>query len=104
MYKRQGGYSPTIGIIGAVLGLIQAMSNLDDPAQLGAGIAVAFVATLYGVGLANLFLLPVANRLRANYRLQLRYHELTAVGLLAIARGDSSLMVSRQLGQYQGPF
>ena len=103
-FEAMGGYSPTIGIIGAVLGLIQAMSNLDDPAQLGAGIAVAFVATLYGVGLANLFLLPVANRLRANYRLQLRYHELTAVGLLAIARGDSSLMVSRQLGQYQGPF
>lgn len=102
VYEAMGGYSPTIGIIGAVLGLIQAMSNLEDPSQLGSGIAVAFVATLYGVGLANLFLLPMANRLRATYRLELRYRELTAVGILAIARGDSSLSVSRLLAQYQG--
>ena len=101
VFEAMGGYSPTIGIIGAVLGLIQAMSNLDDPSQLGTGIAVAFVATLYGVGLANLLLLPLANRLRAMYRLELRYRELTAIGLLAIARGDSSLSVSRQLAQYQ---
>ena len=103
VYEAMGGYSPTIGIIGAVLGLIQAMSNLDDPAQLGNGIAVAFVATLYGVGLANVLLLPLANRLRAIYRLELRYRELTAVGLLAIARGDGSLSISRQLAQYQEP-
>lgn len=102
VFEAMGGYSPTIGIIGAVLGLIQAMSNLDDPSQLGNGIAVAFVATLYGVGLANLLLLPLANRLRSVYRLELRYRELTAIGLLAIARGDSSLVVSRQLAQYQG--
>ncbi|WP_417614577.1 flagellar motor protein [Oceanisphaera sp.] len=102
VFEAMGGYSPTIGIIGAVLGLVQAMSNLDDPSQLGAGIAAAFVATLYGVGLANLLLLPLANRLRAMYRLELRYRELTAIGLLAIARGDSSLSVSRQLAQYQG--
>ena len=102
VFEAMGGYSPTIGIIGAVLGLIQAMSNLDDPSQLGTGIAVAFVATLYGVGLANLLLLPLANRLRAIYRLELRYRELTAIGLLAIARGDSSLSISRQLAQYQG--
>ncbi|MBM7456584.1 chemotaxis protein MotA [Oceanisphaera litoralis] len=102
VFEAMGGYSPTIGIIGAVLGLIQAMSNLDDSGQLGAGIAVAFVATLYGVGLANLLLLPLANRLRAMYRLELRYRELTAIGLLAIARGDGSLSVSRQLAQYQG--
>ncbi|ART79713.1 flagellar motor protein [Oceanisphaera avium] len=102
VFEAMGGYSPTIGIIGAVLGLIQAMSNLEDPTQLGNGIAVAFVATLYGVGLANLLLLPLANRLRALYRLELRYRELTAIGLLAIARGDSSLVMSRQLAQYQG--
>lgn len=102
VFEAMGGYSPTIGIIGAVLGLIQAMSNLDDPGELGQGIAVAFVATLYGVGLANLLLLPLANRLRAIYRLELRYRELTAIGLLAIARGDGSLSVSRQLAQYQG--
>ncbi|OIN07695.1 flagellar motor protein [Oceanisphaera psychrotolerans] len=102
VFEAMGGYSPTIGIIGAVLGLIQAMSNLEDPGQLGTGIAVAFVATLYGVGLANLLLLPLANRLRAIYRLELRYRELTAIGLLAIARGDGSLAVGRQLAQYQG--
>ena len=102
VFEAMGGYSPTIGIVGAVLGLIQAMGHLDDPNRLGAGIAVAFVATLYGVGFANLLLLPLANRLRAQYRLELRYRELTAIGLLAIARGEGSLAVSRQLGQYQG--
>ena len=59
-----GGYAPTIGIIGAIIGLIQVMANLGEPDKLGMGIAVAFVATIYGVGFANLFFLPVANKLK----------------------------------------
>src|SRR5690606_2236133 len=64
VWEAAGGYAPTIGIIGAVMGLIQVMQNLSDPARLGAGIAVAFVATIYGVGSANLFFLPVASKLK----------------------------------------
>ena len=63
IWEAAGGYSPTIGILGAVLGLIHVMENLSDPSKLGAGIAVAFVATIYGVGLANLVFLPMANKL-----------------------------------------
>ena len=64
VYEAMGGYSPTIGIIGAVLGLIHVMGNLADPSSLGSGIAVAFVATIYGVGLANLLFLPMGNKLK----------------------------------------
>ena len=66
VYEAMGGYSPTIGIIGAVMGLIHVMQNLSDPSMLGSGIATAFVATIYGVGLANLFFLPIANKLKSN--------------------------------------
>ena len=62
VWEAAGGYSPTIGILGAVMGLIHVMENLTDPAKLGSGIAVAFVATIYGVGLANLVYLPIAGK------------------------------------------
>ncbi|KFE54728.1 MotA/TolQ/ExbB proton channel family protein, partial [Pseudomonas syringae] len=65
VFESMGGYAPTVGIIGAVMGLIHVMGNLADPSQLGSGIAVAFVATIYGVAMANLILLPVANKLKA---------------------------------------
>ena len=71
-----GGYAPTLGILGAVIGLIQVMNNLADPSRLGEGIAVAFVATVYGVGLANLVFLPAANKLKALIREQSRLQEL----------------------------
>jgi flagellar motor component MotA len=64
VYEAAGGYAPTVGILGAVLGLIHVMENLSDPNKLGAGIAVAFVATVYGVGSANLLFLPIASKLR----------------------------------------
>jgi chemotaxis protein MotA len=64
VYDAMGGYAPTIGIIGAVMGLIHVMGNLADPSMLGSGIAVAFVSTIYGVGIANLFFIPIANKLR----------------------------------------
>ena len=65
VFESMGGYAPTIGIIGAVMGLIHVMGNLADPSKLGSGIAVAFVATIYGVGIANLFLIPIGSKLKA---------------------------------------
>ncbi|WP_108649750.1 flagellar motor protein [Dongshaea marina] len=100
VYEAMGGYSPTIGIIGAVLGLIQAMAHLDNPSELGEGIAVAFVATIYGVGFANLLYLPISNKLRAmHYQIYL-YQELTMQGLLAIASGESGLQLRHRFQVY----
>ncbi len=92
-----GGYAPTLGILGAVMGLIQVMNNLADPARLGEGIAVAFVATVYGVGLANLVLIPAANKLKALVREQSRLQELVAVGVVAIAEGENPRVVEARL-------
>ena len=85
-YESMGGYAPTIGIIGAVMGLIHVMQHLSDPQQLGPGIAVAFVATIYGVALANLLLLPIASKLRACLREQSQFRELIIEGIIAIAK------------------
>lgn len=92
-----GGYAPTLGILGAVMGLIEVMNNLADPALLGQGIAVAFVATVYGVGLANLVFLPTANKLKALVREQSRIKELVTVGIMAIAAGDNPRTVEARL-------
>ena len=100
VFEAMGGYSPTIGIIGAVIGLIQAMFHLEEPGTLGAGIAVAFVATIYGVGLANLLYLPIANRLRAFHYHYGLYQEMTLEGLLAIAHGENGQQVERRLRAY----
>ena len=100
VFEAMGGYSPTIGIIGAVLGLIQAMGHLDDPASLGAGIAVAFVATIYGIGFANLIYLPVSNRLRAyNYQFGLE-KEMALEGLIAVANGENALSIERRMHSF----
>lgn len=99
MWEAAGGYSPTIGIIGAVLGLIHVMENLSDPSKLGAGIATAFVATIYGVGLANLVFLPVANKLKAIVNQQVQVKEMMVDGLTSIAIGDNpGIVESRLLG------
>ncbi|MGU5593372.1 flagellar motor protein [Aeromonas sanarellii] len=100
VFEAMGGYSPTIGIIGAVIGLIQAMFHLEEPGTLGAGIAVAFVATIYGVGFANLLYLPIANRLRAFHYHYGLYQEMTLEGLLAIAHGENGQQVERRLRAY----
>jgi len=100
VYDAMGGYSPTIGIIGAVLGLIQAMTYLDQPALLGQGIAVAFIATIYGVAFANFLFLPVANKIRLNYQHEALFQEMTMVGLIAIAHGENSLLLERRLHGY----
>ena len=100
VFEAMGGYSPTIGIIGAVLGLIQAMAFLDQPELLGQGIAVAFVATIYGVAFANFIFLPIANKMRLNYQHQALFQEMSVVGFVAIAHGESSLLLERRLHGY----
>lgn len=95
-----GGYSPTIGIIGAVMGLIHVMNNLADPAALGPGIAVAFVATIYGVGLANLFFLPTASKLKSIANSQSQYREMVVEGLVAIAEGENPRNIDSKLQCY----
>ncbi len=97
VYESMGGYSPTIGIIGAVMGLIHVMGNLADPSMLGTGIAVAFVATIYGVALANLLLLPVANKLKSVVLQQSRYREMLLEGLLSIAEGENPRSIEMKL-------
>jgi chemotaxis protein MotA len=89
VFEGMGGYSPTIGILGAVMGLIHVMQNLADPSKLGSGIATAFVATIYGVGLANLFLLPIAAKLKNQIQSTVKYHELIVEGVVAIAEGEN---------------
>ncbi|MBR9911652.1 MAG: flagellar motor protein [Gammaproteobacteria bacterium] len=99
-YESMGGYSPTIGIIGAVMGLIHVMRNLADPSELGPGIAVAFVATIYGVALANLFLLPVANKIKTCILDQSQYRELMIEGIIAIAEGENPRTIEMKLDGY----
>jgi chemotaxis protein MotA len=95
-----GGYSPTIGILGAVLGLIHVMENLSDPSKLGAGIAVAFVATVYGVGTANLLFLPIGNKLKIRHKAEMIRYELVLEGVCAIAEGENPRLIERKLGVY----
>jgi len=100
VYDGLGGYSPTIGIIGAVMGLIHVMNNLADPSKLGPGIAVAFVATIYGVGLANLLFLPMANKLKALVHHQTQYREMVIEGIVAIAEGENPRNIETKLQGY----
>ena len=99
VWESAGGYAPTIGILGAVMGLIHVMENLSDPSKLGGGIAVAFVATIYGVGSANLIFLPVAKKLLANIGRLVALREMYVDGLVGIANGDNPhLIEGRMLG------
>lgn len=100
IYEIMGGYTPTIGIIGAVLGLIHVMQNLADPSSLGAGIATAFVATIYGVGLANLLLLPIGGKLKGIIGKQSRMREMIVEGLISIAEGENPRNIETKLNGY----
>lgn len=100
IWEAAGGYSPTIGILGAVLGLIHVMENLSDPSKLGAGIAVAFVATIYGVGLANLVFLPMSNKLKAHINRLIVQREMIVDGLVGIANGDNPRIIESRLQGY----
>ena len=100
IWEAAGGYSPTIGILGAVLGLIHVMENLSEPSKLGAGIAVAFVATIYGVGLANLVFLPMSNKLKAHIHRLIVQREMIVDGLVGIANGDNPRIIESRLQGY----
>lgn len=100
VFEGMGGYAPTIGIIGAVMGLIHVMNNLADPSLLGAGIAVAFVATIYGVGLANLVFLPMANKLKSLIHGQTQFREMLLEGVISIAEGENPRNIETKLNGY----
>lgn len=100
VFESMGGYSPTIGIIGAILGLIQVMRQLAEPSQLGIGIAVAFVATIYGVGLANLIFLPIASKLKSYIAHQVHFNEMVVEGIVAIAGGESPNVLQLKLDNF----
>ena len=96
-WEAAGGYSPTIGIIGAVLGLIHVMENLSDPSKLGGGIAVAFVATVYGVGLANIVYLPISGKLKLKTKAQTVSKEIMLVGVISILEGENPRLIEDKL-------
>jgi len=100
VYEGMGGYSPTVGIIGAVMGLIHVMNNLADPSSLGGGIAVAFVATIYGVGLANLIFLPVANKLKSVIYHQTQFREMIIEGVISIAEGENPRNIETKMQSF----
>ncbi len=96
-FEGVGGYAPTIGIIGAVLGLIHVMGNLADPSKLGSGIAAAFVATIYGLMLANVFALPMGNKIKSAIKKKTRLCELIIEGVIAIAHGENPRNIESRL-------
>jgi len=100
VWEAAGGYSPTVGIIGAVLGLIHVMENLADPSKLGSGIAVAFVATVYGVGAANLFFLPLANKLKFKLKEESASRTMIIMGLVGLAQGENPRLLQEKLEGY----
>jgi chemotaxis protein MotA len=97
VFEAAGGYSPTVGIIGAVLGLIQVMQHLDNITEVGRGIAVAFVATIYGVALANLVFLPVAGKLKIRHREEQMAKEMVLEGVISILEGMNPRMMETKL-------
>jgi len=100
VFEGMGIYSPTLGIIGAVLGLMAVLQNLADPSKLGHGIAAAFTATVYGIGLANLLFLPVASKLKAIIHRQTQFREMVIDGMLCIAQGENPRSIEAKLQGY----
>jgi len=97
VFEGMGVYSPTLGIIGAVLGLMAVMQNLNDPSKLGHGIAAAFTATVYGIGMANLFFLPIANKLKVAVQGRTHLYEMQIEGLIALAQGENPRIIEGRL-------
>lgn len=97
VFEGMGTYAPTIGIIGAVLGLIHVMGNLADPTQLGSGIAVAFVATVYGVAMANLLFIPIGNKIKSVIQEESQFREMLIEGIVSIAEGDNPRIIQSRL-------
>lgn len=101
VFESMGGYSPTIGILGAVLGLIHAMNNLTEPELLGQGIATAFIATIYGVGFANLIYLPIGNKIKEIVHQQTMYREMMSEGIVSIANGENPHAIENKLSAFR---
>jgi len=100
IFKAAGGYAPTIGILGAVLGLIHVMENLNDPSKLGSGIATAFIATVYGVGSANLLFLPIATKLEVRHRHEMILKEMILEGVVAVSTGENPRLIEEKLTSF----
>jgi chemotaxis protein MotA len=100
VWEAAGGYAPTVGILGAVLGLIHVMENLADPSKLGGGIAVAFVATVYGVGAANLLFLPVANKIKLKLKEEAGLRTMVIMGLVGLAQGENPRLLQEKLESF----
>lgn len=100
VFEGMGIYAPTMGILGAVLGLIAVMQNLADPSKLGAGIAAAFTATIYGISLANLFFLPLSAKLKTAIQAQTRHREMVIEGMISIAQGENPRSIESKLQGY----
>ena len=100
IWSDAGGFAPTIGIIGAVLGLISVMANITDTSMLGQGIAVAFVATIYGVGSANLVFLPISNKLKSLIRFRSETEHMILEGALAVVNGLNPYMIEQKMRSF----
>lgn len=100
VWEGMGIYAPTLGIIGAVMGLMAVMQNLADPSKLGHGISAAFVATIYGIASANLFFLPMASKIKAAINEQTRVREMVIEGLISISQGENPRNIEAKLQGY----
>ena len=100
VWESLGGFAPTIGILGAVLGLIHVMENLSDPSKLGSGIATAFVATIYGVGAANLFFLPIGGKIKLKTKELVLARQMIIEGLVSLAQAENPKMIEEKLAGY----
>lgn len=97
IFESAGGYSPTMGIIGTVMGLVNVLGNMDDPGSLGPAIAVAFIATLYGITFANLFWLPIGAKLKSKHKREKLYRELSMEGILSLQAGENPAFIREKL-------
>jgi chemotaxis protein MotA len=102
-FQKAGGFAPTMGILGTVLGLVHTLANAGDAARMATAIAAAFIATLWGVGLANLFFLPIADKLRLRHKEEVAYQELIVEGVVALQSGDSPRNIRARLMSFVPP-
>jgi len=102
-FEAAGGFAPTIGIIGAVIGLIHVMSNLSDTSKLGAGIAVAFVATIYGLMTANIVCLPIGSKIKIRMKEEILRRVIIVEGLISIQNGENPHFIEQKLRSFAGP-
>ena len=100
VYESMGGYSPTVGLIGAILGLIQVMQNITNPEHLGQGISIAFVATIYGLLMANMVFIPLAKKLEMLVNLRARHHEMITAAIVALSRRENPQQITSRLEAY----